>query len=220
MRGGYPHKTIQPVPSRLSDEEVISRILAIHQPHYVNPIMAKYTRPPHQRGVEPDCRRTPGPLVGQHQMHAVHAFYQAAGLSARDRSLIGAWIAIDDAHVGNGCMWVLPGSQQRGYPKGNDQDNLTNWPASGRSNPSCHNGVGPGRQEVAQGPRPLGFAERLGPCQPRASRRLPKDHGTVPGTNRASGNGTSIVPRKSPGRRPEPRGVAPPSRRRRGSDPP
>ncbi|MDE0462382.1 MAG: phytanoyl-CoA dioxygenase family protein, partial [Caldilineaceae bacterium] len=36
-------------------------------------------------------------------------------IPTRDRSLIGAWIAIDDAYVENGCMWVIPGSQRRGY---------------------------------------------------------------------------------------------------------
>jgi len=36
-------------------------------------------------------------------------------IPTRDRSLIGAWIAIDDAYVENGCMWVIPGSQRPGY---------------------------------------------------------------------------------------------------------
>ena len=36
-------------------------------------------------------------------------------IPTRDRSLIGAWIAIDDAYVENGCMWVIPGSQRAGY---------------------------------------------------------------------------------------------------------
>jgi phytanoyl-CoA hydroxylase len=35
-------------------------------------------------------------------------------IPTRDRSLIGAWIALDDAHVDNGCLWVLPGSHRRG----------------------------------------------------------------------------------------------------------
>ena len=43
-RGGYPNQTIQPVPDDLNDEEVLSKILAIHQPHYVSPVMEKYTR--------------------------------------------------------------------------------------------------------------------------------------------------------------------------------
>ena len=50
-RGGYPNLTIEPVPPELSDEEVLSKILAIHQPHYVSPIMEKYTRHPRISGV-------------------------------------------------------------------------------------------------------------------------------------------------------------------------
>ena len=32
----------------------------------------------------------------------------------RDRSLTGAWIALDDATVENGCLWVIPGSHRPG----------------------------------------------------------------------------------------------------------
>lgn len=127
-RGGYPNKTIQPVPAELSDEEVVSRILAIHQPHYVSPVMEKYTRHPRICGVLSQ-------ITGAHLAHwsgnvkcmQSMFFIKPPGypgqswhqdenyIPTRDRSLIGAWIAIDDAHVDNGCMWVLPGSQQRGY---------------------------------------------------------------------------------------------------------
>jgi hypothetical protein len=36
-------------------------------------------------------------------------------IPTRDRSLIGAWIALDDATVENGCLWILPGSHRSGY---------------------------------------------------------------------------------------------------------
>ena len=36
-------------------------------------------------------------------------------IPTRDRSLIGAWIAMDDATIDNGCLWVLPGSHRQGY---------------------------------------------------------------------------------------------------------
>ncbi|GEM_PF-2478695 len=36
-------------------------------------------------------------------------------IPTRDRSLVGAWIAIDDANVENGCLWILPGSHRMGY---------------------------------------------------------------------------------------------------------
>ena len=36
-------------------------------------------------------------------------------IPTRDKSLTGVWIAIDDASVENGCLWVVPGSHQPGY---------------------------------------------------------------------------------------------------------
>ena len=35
-------------------------------------------------------------------------------IPTRDRSLTGAWIALDDATVKNGCMWMLSGSHKAG----------------------------------------------------------------------------------------------------------
>ncbi len=127
-RGGYPNQTIQPVPAHLSDEQVLSRILAIHQPHYVSPVMEKYTRRPKISGVLSQ-------IAGAHLAHwsgnvkcmQSMLFIKPPGyqgqswhqdenyIPTRDRSLIGAWIAIDDAYVENGCMWVIPGSQRPGY---------------------------------------------------------------------------------------------------------
>jgi phytanoyl-CoA hydroxylase len=39
-------------------------------------------------------------------------------IPTRDRSLTAAWIALDDATINNGCLWVLPGSHAPGviYP--------------------------------------------------------------------------------------------------------
>ena len=127
-RGGYPNQTIRPVSDALTDDEVLSKILAIHQPHYVSPVMEKYTRHPKISGVLSQ-------ITGAHLAHwsgnvkcmQSMLFIKPPGyqgqswhqdenyIPTRDRSLIGAWIAIDDAYVENGCMWVIPGSQQPGY---------------------------------------------------------------------------------------------------------
>ncbi|MEZ4677657.1 MAG: phytanoyl-CoA dioxygenase family protein [Caldilineaceae bacterium] len=50
------------------------------------------------------CRQAPG--------QAWHL--QDEGGLSRDRSLNAAWIALDDATVENGCLWVIPGSQRHG----------------------------------------------------------------------------------------------------------
>lgn len=36
-------------------------------------------------------------------------------IPTRDRSLVGVWIAIDDANLKNGCLWIIPGSHKSGY---------------------------------------------------------------------------------------------------------
>lgn len=33
-------------------------------------------------------------------------------IPTRDMSLTGVWIAIDDAYIDNGCLWVVPGSHK------------------------------------------------------------------------------------------------------------
>ncbi|HMG28806.1 MAG TPA: phytanoyl-CoA dioxygenase family protein [Jiangellaceae bacterium] len=35
-------------------------------------------------------------------------------MPTRDRSLTAAWIALDDATIENGCLWVIPGSHPNG----------------------------------------------------------------------------------------------------------
>lgn len=36
-------------------------------------------------------------------------------IPTRDRSLTGLWIALEDADVENGCLWVIPGSHKDGF---------------------------------------------------------------------------------------------------------
>lgn len=36
-------------------------------------------------------------------------------IPTRDRSLCGVWLALDDAIIENGCLWVIKGSHQKGY---------------------------------------------------------------------------------------------------------
>ena len=35
-------------------------------------------------------------------------------IPTRDRTLTGGWIALDEATIDNGCLWVIPGSHKRG----------------------------------------------------------------------------------------------------------
>ncbi len=127
-RGEYPCESIPPMSDELSDDAVLQRILCIHQPHYISPVMQKYVR--HARTCAILGRITAAHLPfwdGRVKCMQSMAFvkppqFQGQAwhqdeiyIPTRDRSLIGAWIAIDDATIENGCLWVVPGSHRMGY---------------------------------------------------------------------------------------------------------
>ena len=127
-RGVYPCPSLQSAPSHLSDQQVLEGLLCIHQPHAVSPVIRRYVNHPRIVAVLEQ-------IVGAHLPHwdgAVKCmqsmlFVKPPGkpgqawhqdemyIPTRDRSLCGAWIAIDDATIENGCLWVLPGSHRPGY---------------------------------------------------------------------------------------------------------
>ena len=124
--------TRQPEPGEARD------ILAVHFPHWVSPVMKSYISHPGVAGVITK-------IAGSHLPHwdgsakcmQSMLFVKPPGLPGqawhqderyiptRDRSLVGAWIAVDDATVENGCLWVLPGSHRNGYL----------WPIRDHGNP-------------------------------------------------------------------------------------
>jgi len=127
-RGKYQCDGIDPIPDHWNDDEALGAILCIHQPHFVSPVVQQFvTHPaiaeilsqitaahlPHWDG-SVKCMQSmlfvkPPQFEGQ-------AWHQdEIYIPTRDRSLIGAWIAIDDATVENGCLWILPGSHRSGY---------------------------------------------------------------------------------------------------------
>lgn len=127
-RGAYPCPGIEPVADDLSDDDVLRRVLAVHFPHAVSPVMLRYLQHlalaevlgevtaahlPHWdgrvKGFQSMVFVKPPGFPGQ-AWHQDEVF-----IPTRDRSLVGAWVAIDDATVDNGCLWVLPGSHRSGY---------------------------------------------------------------------------------------------------------
>src|SRR5579859_2575503 len=103
-----------------SDDEVIAAALAIHFPHKLSPVMRRAMVHP---GVVEVLKALIGPDIKAMQ---TMLFVKGAGkpgqawhqdehfIATRDRSLCGAWIALDDATTLNGCLWMHPGSQQPG----------------------------------------------------------------------------------------------------------
>jgi phytanoyl-CoA hydroxylase len=103
------------------------QILAVHFPHYISDVALNMVNHP---GIVDTVSR----IAGAHMAHwngAVKCmqsmlFLKPPGLPGqawhqderfiptRDRSLLGAWIALDHATIENGCLWVIPGSHRAG----------------------------------------------------------------------------------------------------------
>jgi len=127
-RGKYPCESLQPLPAEMSDEEALRNILCIHQPHYISPVIEKYVRHPKICGVLSQITAAHLPYWdGSVKCMQSMLFVKPPGfqgqawhqdeiyIPTRDRSLIGGWIALDDATIENGCLWILPGSHRSGY---------------------------------------------------------------------------------------------------------
>lgn len=119
-----------PVTERESDDDVLRRYLCIHHPHKLSEVIRRSMVHPRIADV---LAQVIGPNVKSMQ---TMLFVKAEGkpgqpwhqdeyfIPTRDRSLTAAWIALDDATVDNGCLWVLPGSHRRGvlYPDREQDD--------------------------------------------------------------------------------------------------
>ena len=127
-RGDYSDQPVAPVEKGASSEDVIQSVLCIHQPHLVSPVMLDFVRHAKICGVlsQLTAAHLPwwdGSVKCMQSMYFVkppgfqgQSWHQdEIYIPTRDRSLIGAWIAVDDATIENGCLWVLGGSHRRGY---------------------------------------------------------------------------------------------------------
>ena len=114
IRGLTPAEAAEP------DIEVLRRYLCIHFPHKISTSM-------YQALAHPAIVQTLTSVIGPNvKCMQSMLFIKASGkpgqawhqdeffIPTRDRSLAGAWIALDDATVENGCLWVVPGSHRHG----------------------------------------------------------------------------------------------------------
>jgi ectoine hydroxylase-related dioxygenase (phytanoyl-CoA dioxygenase family) len=111
---------VTPASPEEADLEVMRRYLCIHFPHKISELM-------HQTLAHPAIVDVLTSVIGPNvKCMQSMLFIKASGkpgqawhqdeffIPTRDRSLAGAWIAMDDATVENGCLWVIPGSHRHG----------------------------------------------------------------------------------------------------------
>ncbi|MFB7215958.1 phytanoyl-CoA dioxygenase family protein [Streptomyces sp. NPDC056255] len=112
------------------DADTMRGYLCIHQPHKVSPVLRSALSipalvPALTGVIGPDVKAMQSMLFIKSEGKPGQAWHQDEYfIPTRDRSLTAAWIALDDATVRNGCLWVLPGSHRRGviYPARAQQD--------------------------------------------------------------------------------------------------
>src|SRR5690348_12474381 len=103
------------------ESEVLKKYVAIHFPHKISTVIYNYLS---HNGIKNILTHIVGPNIKCMQSmlfvkapgKAGQAWHQDEYfIPTRDRSLVGAWIAIDDATVENGCLWLVPGSNKEGF---------------------------------------------------------------------------------------------------------
>ena len=102
------------------EEDVLRRYLCIHFPHKLSPPVLELARLPSAiealtAVIGPNVKLVQSMLFIKAAGKPGQAWHQdEAHIPTRDRSLAAVWIALDDATVDNGCLWVLPGSHRNG----------------------------------------------------------------------------------------------------------
>ena len=127
-RGEYALAGPAPAEDADDDESAMRKVLAIHFPHWVSDVARGFV---HHPGIVDVLAAITGAHLphwdGRVKCMQSMLFVKGPGLPGqawhqderfiptRDRSLVGAWIAVDDATIDNGCIWVVPGSHRDGY---------------------------------------------------------------------------------------------------------
>lgn len=104
-----------PVSHGEADNEVLKKYVAIHFPHKISTTIHQYLSHPKVvdvlKGiVSPNVKAMQSMLFVKAPGKKGQSWHQDEYyIPTRDQSLIGAWIAVDDATVDNGCLWIIPG---------------------------------------------------------------------------------------------------------------
>ncbi len=104
-----------------SDEDVLKKYVAIHFPHKISSVIKAYLSNDDitsilKEIVSPNLKCMQSMLFVKAPGKQGQSWHQDEYfIPTRDRSLVGAWIAVDDATIKNGCLWVIPGSHKPGF---------------------------------------------------------------------------------------------------------
>lgn len=104
-----------PINENASDKEVLNRYVAIHFPHKISALIYQLLFQPKvvdilTKIVGPNLKCMQSMLFVKGPGKAGQSWHQDEYyIPTRDKSLVGAWMAIDDATVENGCLWIRPG---------------------------------------------------------------------------------------------------------------
>jgi ectoine hydroxylase-related dioxygenase (phytanoyl-CoA dioxygenase family) len=93
----------------------LKKYVAIHFPHKISPLI--YASLSHKKIIDvlvnivsPNIKCMQSMLFVKGPGKAGQAWHQDEFyIPTRDRSLVGVWIAVDDATIENGCLWIIPG---------------------------------------------------------------------------------------------------------------
>jgi phytanoyl-CoA hydroxylase len=139
-RGEYPHPNLEPMDEALDDDEVLRNFLCIHHPHKVSPVLLdRGVKHPGvvavlQRIIGPDVKCMQSMLFVKPPGFQGQAWHQdEIYIPTRDRSLTGGWIALDDATIENGCLYVIPGSHEWALYDQRAHDNPDEFDFAGES---------------------------------------------------------------------------------------
>ncbi len=109
-----------PPPDDVDTDAVLRSVLCIHHPHRTSDVFTRFLAQQTivdvlTRAIGPNLKCMQSMLFIKPSGKPGQAWHQDEDfIPTRDRSLAGAWMALDDATTENGCLWIIPGSHRHG----------------------------------------------------------------------------------------------------------
>lgn len=109
---------LQKVENHENEFDILSKYLCIHFPHKLSGLIRNYLghekiTPVLKKIISPNVKAVQSMLFVKAPGKPGQSWHQDEYfIPTRDMSLTGVWIAIDDADIKNGCLWVIPGSHK------------------------------------------------------------------------------------------------------------